>query len=218
LVALLIAGLSYWGPWVNHDAAALRLSGQDMGEFVKFLPASGQTLESKPPSRVPRELFYIPPFVCAVCLTLLAANTLLVYPGWFRVLALGCATLLLLGLLPPVWGHPKELFTGEFRLQGYGLLLGLVLILGHGLFSRTSLCLAALAVSVLSLLALIAAQGAFWHVYPRLWAAYNTPTLSLGWGLWLHTAAWAATIGLGIYVWQKARIQHAKIRHAIVHK
>ena len=103
LSVLLLAALSYWLPWVEHNAAALRLTGQDMGELVKFLPSSLEASGSMPRGQVPRQLFYTPPFACAICLLLLAANKHLVYPRWLCVAVLACAALLLLGLLPPVW-------------------------------------------------------------------------------------------------------------------
>lgn len=214
LAALVLAAVSYWAPWIDHDAAALRLTGQDMGEFAKFLPSLQEPAKGPFKGRVPRQLFYTPPFVCAICLTWLAANQQFGYPRWLRVVVLVCAALLLLGLLPPVWGHPKELLAGEFRLQGYALIFGMLLILGHGLFRQIPLSALAITVSALSLFALASSQGAFWLIHPRLWAAYNTPTLSLGWGLWLHIAAWAASIGLGTYIYAR-RIQG---RHTLAHE
>jgi hypothetical protein len=201
LAALLLAAVSYWLPWVDHGAAALRLTGQDMGEVVKFLPAEPQATENRHAGRVPRQLFYVPPFFCSICLAILVPNQQTVYPRWLRATILPGAALLLLGLLPPVWGHPKELFAGEFQLQGYSIVLGLGLVLGHGLYRKIPLQTLVIVIGVLSLLALIAAQGAFWLVRPRLWATYNTPTLSLGWGLWLHIAAWVATVALGAYIY-----------------
>jgi hypothetical protein len=38
ILDLALAILGYFGPWVDHKTAALVLTGQDMGEFVKFLP------------------------------------------------------------------------------------------------------------------------------------------------------------------------------------
>jgi hypothetical protein len=216
LAALLVAAVTYWAPWVDHDAAALRLTGQDMGEFVKFLPISTGTPEDVRGGQAPRQLYYVPPFVCAVCLTLLAANHQLVYPRWLRVIVLVCAALLLFGLLPPAWGHPKELLSGEFRLQGYSLLFGLALVLAHGLFRRIPIRVLAIVVIVLSLIALLGAQVAFWLVRPRLWAAYNTPTLSLGWGLWLHIASWVAAMSLGVYIYQWTRVRQTSIQQAFV--
>jgi hypothetical protein len=213
LVALLLAAGTYWAPWIDHDAAALRLTGQDMGEFVKFLPASQQSAEvgrwAQTSEHLPRQLFYLPPLVGAVCLTLLASSQRLAYPRWLRVSTLVCAALLLLGLLPPAWGHPRELFAGEFRLQGIALLLGSLLVLGHGLFRKLALRSLSASVGVLALVALLSAQGAFWLVLPRIWTAYNTPTIALGWGLWLHIAAWATTIALAAWLGINGRISSA---------
>jgi hypothetical protein len=201
LASLLLAAASYWAPWIDHDAAALRLTGQDMGEFVKFLPASREGHQNVRKGQVPRQLFYVPPLVSGLCLVLLAANAQLGYPIWLRAVLIGWSALLLLGLLPPVWGHPRELIAGDFRLQGYALVLGILLVLGHGLFRKLSLGVLVSLVSILSATALSITQSAFWLIRPRLWAAGNSPTLSLGWGLWLHIAAWAATTGLGAYIY-----------------
>ena len=52
----LLAAIGYYGPWIAHATAALTLSGADMAEFVKFLPAvQDGTLA------VARQLFYLPP-------------------------------------------------------------------------------------------------------------------------------------------------------------
>jgi hypothetical protein len=196
LAAILLAALAYWAPWIDHNAAALKLSGQDMGEFVKFLPDphEGEGSANVGIAPLPRQLFYVPPLACLVCLVLLAANQHMVYRRWLRVGMLVCALLLLPGLLPPAWGHPKDLFTAEFRLQGIALILGFVLILGHGLFRRVPLRGLAVSVGLLALAALVLSQSAFWAILNRLWVAYGTPTAHLGWGLWLHIVAWLGVI------------------------
>jgi hypothetical protein len=202
LAVLLLAAVAYWAPWIDHDAAALRLTGQDMGEFVKFLPAPQQpTYWGQVLGHLPRQLFYVPPFVGTVCLTLLASSQRLVYPRGLRIAVLVCAATLLLGLLPPAWGHPRELFAGEFRLQGYALLFGSLLVVGHGIFRRLALRSLSAIIGILALVALLSAQGAFWLVFPRIWTACNTPTIALGWGLWLHIAAWATTIALSASIY-----------------
>jgi hypothetical protein len=191
LAAILLAALSYWAPWVNHSTAALKLSGQDLGEFAKFIPDI-----RRGHMRFPRQLFYLPPFVCVACLVLLSTNRQLPYPRWLRVVMLALAVLLLPGLLPPVWGHPKDLFTQEFRLQGIAFILGLLLIAAHGVFRVLSLRTLSLALVVLALIGLIPAQWAFWAIRPRIWAAYNTPTVHLGWGLWLDIVAWVGLLAV----------------------
>jgi hypothetical protein len=204
LALFLLAALSYWAPWVDHDTAALRLSGQDLGEFVKFLPGFGSAR-----GPFPRQLFYLPPFVCSLGLVLLSSSPTLVYPRWLRVGMLGVALALLPGLLPPVWGRPGELFTSEFRLQGIALGVGLAAVLAHAVFRQVPPVLLGAALVGLALVALIPAQCAFWVIRPRIWAAYNTPTIRLGWGLWLHITSWA-----GIPITSAVLLRKAIRRHA----
>jgi hypothetical protein len=189
LAFLILAALSYWAPWVDHGTAALKLSGQDMGEFVKFIPQI-----RKGQMHFPRQLFYLPPFACAICLTLLSVSRHLIYPRWLRVAMLVLALFLLPGLLPPVWGHPSDLFTAEYRLQGLALALGLVLILAHSLFRDLPLSALSITLGILALFALVSAQWAFWAIRPHIWAVYDTPTVRLGWGLWLDMVAWGGMI------------------------
>jgi hypothetical protein len=191
LVALLLAAVAYWAPWVGHPAAALKLTGQDLGEFVKFIPETGPTF--------PRQLFYVPPLACTLFLVLLAVQPSAHLPRWLRTVMLACALLILPGLLPPVWGHPGDLFKPEFRLQGLAMVLGLAVIAAHGLLGRVPKRVTGFALLCLALLALVLPQAAFWAIRGPLWAVYNTPTIRLGWGLWLHVLAW---IGVLAATWQ----------------
>jgi hypothetical protein len=175
LLALALSLLAYWAPWVHHAAAALRLSGQDLGEFVKFIPAIRRGELS-----FPRQLFYLPPLVATIVLVAISVNRQLPYRQWLRVAMLVFSVAVLPGVLPPAWGHPKELFVAEFRLQGIGLLLGAGVAAAHGLFRRLSLRTLALIVLALALPALAAPQAAFWAIRPRLWAAYDVSGLGLG--------------------------------------
>ena len=142
---LTLALAAYWLPWIDHQSAALKLSGQDLGEFVKFLPQirRGQV-------RFPRQVFYLPPFVAALSFVLLSTNRQLGYPRWVRILILVLAILALPGLLPPVWGHPRDLFNAEFRLQGIALVLGSLFGTGHLLLGRLSLSAIAFAAAAAS--------------------------------------------------------------------
>ena len=185
LALLFLAALSYWAPWIDHRTAALKLSGQDLGEFIKFIPALRMAQRS-----FPRQLFYLTPLVCAGSLVLLASNQGRSYPRALRVGMLALSLLLLPGLLPPVWGHPKDLFAPEFRLQGIALLVGLAAIAGHGLFRRLSPRALAATLGSMALVTLVPTQWVFWTARPHIWTAYDTPTVRLGWGLWLGIAAW----------------------------
>jgi hypothetical protein len=161
------------------------LSGQDLGEFVKFVPAIRRGKLS-----FPRHLFYVQPLAMAVVLVLLSVSQHMPYWRWLRAAMLFASMATLLGLLPPAWGHPRELFGSEFRLQGLGLLLGAGTIAAHGLLRRLSLRATSTLVLILALLALVAPHAAFWAVRPMVWQAYGILGLRLGWGLWLHIAAW----------------------------
>lgn len=200
LVVLALA--AYWLPWIDHRSAALKLSGQDLGEFVKFLPQI-----SRDQMPYPRQVFYIPPFAAALSFVLLSTNPPLAYPRWARIGALILALLALPGLLPPVWGHPRDLFNAEFRLQGIALVLGLFAVLSHGVWGSLSLRLVGWTLGILALLALVPAQWAFWSIRPHIWQAYNTPTIHLGWGLLLEIVAWLGVIGCSIIIVWKTRPQ-----------
>ncbi|MBN1639931.1 MAG: hypothetical protein JXA09_01755 [Anaerolineae bacterium] len=200
LGALLLATIAYWAPWVDHDAAALKLSGQDLGEFVKFLPEIRRGAQ-----HFPRQVFYLPAFTATCALVLLATARSLPYPRWLRVLLLAWAALLLPGLLPPAWGRVRELFAPEFRLQGLALFAGVLLIAAHGLLARLPRAALAAALSGLALCGLLPAQIAFWAIRARIWAAYGTPSLRLGWGLLLHLVAWIALLVLAWATWARPR-------------
>ena len=81
---LALAG--FFGPWVNHAAAGLVITGLDLPEYVKFLPAmlAGQLT-------LWREGFYLPLVAVSMALSLHAFDARLRY-GWFaRSLLLGTA-------------------------------------------------------------------------------------------------------------------------------
>ncbi len=199
-LCLLIAALAYWMPWVDHRAAALKLCGQDLGEFVKFLPPV-----SHGEMPFPRQLFYLPPFICAIGLVLVGINRHLPFPRPVRATTLLIAILILPGLLPPVWGHPRDLFTPEFRLQGIALLVGLTVVAAHGIFRRLPPAALGATLAMLSLTALLPSQWAFWTIRPHIWAAYNTPTIHLGWGLWVEIAAWTGAFATGVAMYISER-------------
>ena len=77
ILGLALAIVGYFGPWVDHKTAALVLTGQDMGEFVKFLP---EVRAGTAP--MIREFFYLPPFAAALGLILLMASKRLPIRWW----------------------------------------------------------------------------------------------------------------------------------------
>ncbi len=193
LTTLVLGSLAYWLPWIDHRTAALKLSGQDLGEFVKFVPAlQGRSLGTL------RQVLYIPPLVTAACLVLLATSRGIPYPRPLRTSMLALALFVLSGLLPPVWGQPRDLLTPQYRLQGIAVLFGALFVLAHGLLCQVRLVPLAWVTSVLSVVALLPAQCVFWAARPAIWTAYGTPTIHLGWGLVLHIISWMGTLALTI--------------------
>jgi hypothetical protein len=107
-LALLLIGAGYFGPWVWHKAAGLNLSADDLGEWVKFLPAwkSGQLA-------VMRELFYLPIWLTAIGLGLMAGR---VTSRSWKLIVLALSVLLVLTPLPK---YPELL--SAFREPGFVL-------------------------------------------------------------------------------------------------
>src|SRR5207245_1175929 len=68
LAALGLALVGYWLPWLTHPAAALRLNGYELSEWVTYLP--GVRAGSLPLSR----LEFLLPLGCVALLLGLAAT------------------------------------------------------------------------------------------------------------------------------------------------
>jgi len=185
LVLCLLAALAgYWGPWVAHKAAALVVTGQDMGEFVKFLPEvrAGSFV-------VCRELFYVPLLGGALGLVFLACNSRLGYPWPVRWLLCLLAFPVALSMLPPAW-TPQLMLTAEFRLQAGAIALCLAVVLLHWLLRGLRPLILELTGALLAVAAATLPVWQFLRVRPLIDAVYGRP-VQLGWGLWLMPLAMA---------------------------
>jgi hypothetical protein len=180
-LSLFAAMAGYFGPWVAHEAAALVLTGQDLGEFVKFLPSvrSGQL-------HVVRELFYIPLLAASMGLVLVAGNRRLQYPRAARRLLSLVAIPVALSMLPPAW-TPQLMLTREFRLQTVAIAICLLVVVLSGLLRRVIPVVLEVATGGLALLAGSIPVARFLSVRPAIDAVYGRPVTS-GWGLWLMPA------------------------------
>ena len=69
LVALVLALVGYWSPWLTHATAALRLNGYELSEWITFLP--GVRSGELPLSRL---LFLLPLACLALLLSLIATR------------------------------------------------------------------------------------------------------------------------------------------------
>jgi hypothetical protein len=122
LAALLVALAGYWSPWLTHPAAALRLSGYDLAEWVTFLP--GVRDGSLPLSR----LIFLLPLACLALLLGLAAHAAHAGPrrqgwrswlpastgGWGLWVLAGVCSLL---VLPPYEAFRNREYWPEYQTQ-----------------------------------------------------------------------------------------------------
>ena len=194
ILGLALAIVGYFGPWVDHKTAALVLTGQDMGEFVKFLPEVRA-------GTVPmiREFFYLPPFAAALCLILLMASKRLAYPLVVRAVMLLAVLGLAWAMLPPVW-TPQLLLTAEFRKQTVAIAFCLLLLVVHPVLRylpprrcpEPVACpehsrregLMAVSMMVLALLGAVPPLWQFFSIREAMNRAYGWP-VQVGWGLWV---------------------------------
>jgi len=185
ILGLALAIVGYFGPWVDHKTAALVLTGQDMGEFVKFLP---EVRAGTAP--MIREFFYLPPFAAALCLILLMASKRLAYPLLVRAIMLLAVLGLAWAMLPPVW-TPQLLVTAEFRKQTVAIAFCLLLLIVHPMLRHLSSRWTAVALRhaqdiAMMVLALLGAGPPLWQflaIREAVNRAYGWP-VQVGWGLW----------------------------------
>jgi hypothetical protein len=185
LVGWVLIILGALGEWVGHGSAALSLSGPDLSELVKFLPAMRDGS-----LHVHRLVFYAPAVAAALGVSLLSRSPLR-FPVWARSLGLLLGMLLTLQLLPPAWS-PASLQTDEFRVQTTILLLCWFLLACSWLVGRAPLPLTG---SLAGLLALVAGALSVWQtrlIMPHLATIYGAP-IALGWGFWAAGLGLAAT-------------------------
>ena len=181
LALLTVTGLAWavavWGAWIPHPAVALRVSGVDMAEVVKFLPGvrAGRV-------HIWREGFLLPQATLSLFLAVHAWQRRWPFPVWLRVLLQAAAAATALSMLPPAWS-PALLRAAEWRLQ-VDIILGCLAVAALSPLFRvlpawpTDLLLAALGLAT----ALVVASG-LTSVWPEFEAVYHMP-LSPGLGIW----------------------------------
>lgn len=198
--------LGYYGPWVPHPAAGLVVTGLDLAEYVKFLPAF-----SAGELNIVREGFYAPLVAVSITLSLIAFR-LPLRPHWLRwplrLLVVLPAIVAALNLLPPAWSPPL-LRTPEFRLQSMLLLVCVGLALLSPLLALLPRRLSALLVAVLAALATWLPTAQFLRVRPHIAALY-AKALPLGWGFWLCAAGSLLLLAAALY-WLLSPSNHNNI-------
>ena len=181
----------YFGPWINHRAAVLVITGLDLGEYVKFLPVVQQGQLS-----IWREGFYLPLVTVSLSLSFWAFRNTLgrgrARPAttqritWLlRLVMLALAVVAALNLLPPAWTPSLLLDEDEgFRLQSAVLALCLAAVAVSPLLALLPHIVPGALVVILSLASLWWPISGFLRVLPNIEALYNEP-LSPGWGMYV---------------------------------
>jgi hydrogenase/urease accessory protein HupE len=172
-LALFLIGAGYFGPWVWHKAAGLNLSADDLGEWIKFLPA--WKLGQLP---VMRELFYLPIWLTSIGLGLMAGRVK-AWPWKLVVLALS-----LVLVLTPLPKYPELLSAyrePEFMLTFWTTMAALILsviftFLGRRLPDRVE----AILWIVIGIAAALCAPWMFGRAMPDIDRLYH---YSIGWGI-----------------------------------
>jgi len=193
-----LAAIGYYGPWIDHTTAALTLSGADMAEFVKFLPAvQDGTLE------IIRQLFYLPSLAVTVGVAFLIASGRLAYSWPVRILALVLCLPLSVQLLPPAWSATR-LVTPEFRLQAVALGLCWLLLAASWLLGRLPSWLSGPLTASLALAAGLLPAWQLLLAKPAIDAVYGTAP-HLGWGFFLCLAGLAIMTLVGVLLVLQSR-------------
>lgn len=186
-----LAAIGFFGPWITHSTVGMTLSGVDMGEFVKFLPAvlAGTTAAH-------RQLFYLPPVAICASIALFIGSERLRLPGLIRALSIGIAVPLSLQLLPPAWS-PSSLLTPEFRLQTAALGVCWLLLAGSWMLASLPPWLSGLLSATLSVAAVALPLWQYLALKPSINEVYGQPP-AVGWGLPICLVGLSITTGASL--------------------
>jgi hypothetical protein len=191
----MIALIGYFGSWVGHPVAGLVVSGLDLAEYVKFLPATRS-------GEIPiwREGFYLPLLAVSLAFSFSAFRTELGYGGIGRGLLLAIATVAALNMLPPAW-TPALLRTSEFRQQTVFMGLCIAAALTSPFLALLPRAPVKWGITLLAVAAILQPTQAFLRILPEIAELYHAP-LRPGWGMLLTTIG---LIGLALAGWPQFR-------------
>ncbi len=172
-LALILIGAGYFGPWVWHKAAGLNLSADDLGEWIKFLPAwkSGQL-------PVLRELFYLPIWLTSIGLGVMAGRI----KSWpWKIVVLALSVLLVFTPLPKYPELLSAYRTPEFTLAFWATAAALLLSVAFTFFgARLPDRVEAILWIVIGIAAALFAPWMFGRAMPDVDQLYH---YSIGWGV-----------------------------------
>ena len=193
-IGALFTLVGYFGPWINHEAAGLVVTGLDLGEYIKFLPAivNGEI-------ELWREGFYLPLLCVSLTLSLNAFRHEYDYRWPIRLLLLAVAVIAALNMLPPAW-TPQRLITPEFRFQAMAIGICLLCVGFSPFLALIPAKLAGTFISVLALLAIWFSVRGFLTVLNDISLVYNQAQ-SPSWGPWAMTGGLIMIAVTGFLPW-----------------
>ncbi len=191
-LVMVLAFAGYVGPWIDHKAAGLVITGLDLGEYVKFLTPvrSGEVV-------LWREGFYLPLVAVSLSASLFAFRSELRYRWPVRALLLMLAVVAALNLLPPAW-TPQRMATQEFRQQTAALALCLGAMAFSPFLALLPRKVTSVLVAVLSLAAAVIPPRQFLVVLPEISLLYNQPQTA-GWGMVLTAISLSTLVGCAVW-------------------
>jgi len=173
---LTLAG--YFGPWIDHPAGGLVITGLDLGEYVKFLPQvrSGQI-------SLWREGFYMPLVAVSITFNMQVFRSQWRYHWVIRSILIAGAIIAALNMLPPAW-TPDRMMTAEFRWQAIAIGICLATMAFSPFLALLPITFCTICIGVLALSALWFPIRNFLQIMDPISQLYNQPQ-SPGWGLYV---------------------------------
>ncbi len=202
LIALILALVGFWSPWLQHPAAALQLNAFELSEWVTFLP--GVRLGELPFGR----LSFLAPSAClAVLFGLAAAHTTrqsgraLLPDTWLSwgLLALSVlCTFVVFPYYPYLVLVPRDFFNPEYQEFQLQFVVACAALVGVFIAFVLPEWLSALAQMALALIGAGFSAWALWSVRPVASELLNAPWgVGYGWALILLGFAGALARGWG---------------------
>ncbi len=203
-LAALVVLAGYFAPWVDHPVSGLVITGLDLGETVKFLPAVRENTIN-----LWRQGFYLPLFTVSLACALLAYRPYYRYAFPVRLALLLAGAVAALNMLPPAWS-PAVLSTPEFRLQTFAIFFCLAATAFSPLLGRLPAIAAYAPLLLLTLASMVLPSIAFLRVLPEIAELYRR-TLTPGWGFYVMLIGLTAFA----FAWiQGARLERRAFRTA----
>jgi len=196
IVGGLLTLAGYFGPWIDHPASGLVITGLDLGEYVKFLPQIRSSQIS-----LWREGFYLPLVTVSLAFSLQLFRAEWHYHWLLRAFLIACAIVAALNMLPPAW-TPERMMTPEFRWQAVAIAICLGAMTISPFLALLPRWLGQISITILAILALWYPIRNFLQILEPISELYNQPQRP-GWGLYVMA------VGLIMFIILSLKVKEA---------